>query len=67
MTAAPQRNFDLPTDERIRAIVAGAPAFARRLRAIEDLEAAMVRNCPSTDDLRACAAGRRNGEYPRRG
>jgi hypothetical protein len=43
MSGAPQRNFDLPTGERVRALVAGLPAFVRRLRAIEDLEAAIVR------------------------
>jgi hypothetical protein len=42
MTAAPQRNFDLPLDERIRSLMAGPPAFSRRLRAIEDLEEAIV-------------------------
>jgi hypothetical protein len=42
-TGAPQRNFDMPAEERVRAIVAGPPAFARRLRAIEDLEEAIVR------------------------
>lgn len=41
-TAAPQRNFDLPPEERVRALVGGPPAFTRRLRAIEDLEAAIV-------------------------
>jgi hypothetical protein len=44
MTGAPQRNFDLPIGERIAALVAGPPAFARRLRAIEDLEDAIVRS-----------------------
>jgi hypothetical protein len=42
MSAAPQRNFELPLEERLRAIVSGPPAFARRLRAIEDLEEAIV-------------------------
>ena len=42
-TAAPSRNFTLPTEERVRAVVAGLPAFVRRLRIIEDLEAAIVR------------------------
>jgi hypothetical protein len=41
-TAAPQRNFSLPTDERVRALVSGPPAFVRRLRAIEDLEEAIL-------------------------
>ncbi|HTQ41822.1 MAG TPA: hypothetical protein VMI75_03625 [Polyangiaceae bacterium] len=42
-TAAPDRNFTLSTEERVRALVAGLPAFVRRLRTIEDLEAAIVR------------------------
>jgi hypothetical protein len=42
-TAAPQRNFSLSAEERIRAVVAGPPAFLRRLRAIEDLQEAIVR------------------------
>jgi len=42
-TAAPERNFTLATEERVRAVVAGLPAFVRRLRIIEDLEAAIVR------------------------
>jgi hypothetical protein len=42
-TAAPQRNFTLGTEERVRAVVGGPPAFARRLRAIEDLEESIVR------------------------
>ncbi len=41
-TAAPQRNFTLPTEERVRALVGGPPAFVRRLRAIEDLEERIV-------------------------
>jgi hypothetical protein len=42
-TAAPDRNFTLATEERVRAVVAGPPAFVRRLRIIEDLEAAIAR------------------------
>jgi hypothetical protein len=41
-TGAPDRNFTLATEERVRALVAGPPAFTRRLRAMEDLEAAIV-------------------------
>jgi hypothetical protein len=37
------RNFSLNKDERVRALVAGPPAFARRRRRIEDLEASIVR------------------------
>jgi hypothetical protein len=36
-TAAPQRNFTLTTAERVNAIVTGVPAWARRLKRIEDL------------------------------
>jgi hypothetical protein len=36
-TAAPQRNFTLTTGERIQAVVAGLPAWARRRKRIEDL------------------------------
>ena len=36
-TAAPARNFTLTTAERIAAVVAGPPAWMRRLRRIEDL------------------------------
>jgi hypothetical protein len=42
-TAAPDRNFTLATEERVRAVVAGPPAYVRRLRIIEDLEAAILR------------------------
>jgi hypothetical protein len=42
-TAAPDRNFDLSVEERVRAAVSGPPAFIRRLRTIEDLEVAIVR------------------------
>lgn len=36
------RNFTITTEERMRALAAGPPAYARRLRRIEDLEAAIV-------------------------
>jgi hypothetical protein len=42
-TAAPARNFTIATEDRVRAVVAGPPAYVRRLRAMEDLEAAIVR------------------------
>jgi hypothetical protein len=42
-TAAPPRNFTVTADERLRALVAGPPAYVRRRRRIEDLEAAIVR------------------------
>jgi len=38
VSGAPPRNFTLTTEERIRAIVAGPPAYALRKRRIEDLE-----------------------------
>ena len=38
MSGAPPRNFTLTTEERIRAIVAGPPAWSLRKRRIEDLE-----------------------------
>jgi hypothetical protein len=37
------RNFSLNREERLRALVGGPPAFARRRRRIEDLEASIVR------------------------
>lgn len=37
------RNFSLNTQERLRALVAGPPAFALRRRKMEDLEASIVR------------------------
>jgi hypothetical protein len=42
-TGVPPRNFTLSTEERLRALAAGPPAFMRRLRAIEDLEEGIVR------------------------
>lgn len=36
------RNFTVTPDERVRALVGGLPAFIRRRRRIEDLEAAIV-------------------------
>ncbi|HEY6463372.1 MAG TPA: hypothetical protein VIY73_24565 [Polyangiaceae bacterium] len=67
-TASPQRNFTIATEDRVRAIAAGAPAFAKRLRAIEDLEEGIVRvivdrcrDAPSgasADDLAAHARSR---------
>lgn len=48
-TAAPSRNFSLPTEERVRAVVVGVPAYLRRLRAIEDLEAGVARALASEE------------------
>jgi hypothetical protein len=42
-TAVPACNFTVSTEERVGAIAKGPPAFARRRRAIEDLEEAIVR------------------------
>jgi hypothetical protein len=36
------RNFTVTADERMRALIAGPPAYARRRRRIEDLEAAII-------------------------
>ena len=41
-TASPARNFTLSVAERVNAAIAGAPAYARRLRAIEDLQARLA-------------------------
>jgi hypothetical protein len=41
-TASPARNFTLTTAERVQAIVQGLPAWARRLKRIEDLTAEIV-------------------------
>ncbi|HEX8792816.1 MAG TPA: hypothetical protein VF765_17845 [Polyangiaceae bacterium] len=54
-TAAPERNFTIATEERVRALVAGPPAFVRRLRVIEDLEAAIVRLLASGQHERQAA------------
>jgi hypothetical protein len=42
-SADPIRNFTLKTEERIRALTIGVPAYSARKRKIEDQEAAMVR------------------------
>jgi len=42
-TLDPARNFTLTTEERVRAVAAGPPAYVRRRRAIEDLEEGIVR------------------------
>jgi hypothetical protein len=41
-TAAPLRNFTLSVEQRIAATISGPPAYAVRLRQIEDLEGAMI-------------------------
>jgi hypothetical protein len=40
--SAPPRNFTVSTEERIRALVGGPPAYMRRRRKIEDLEEAII-------------------------
>jgi len=55
-SAVPARNFTLTTDDRVRALVAGPPAFAIRRRRIEDLEARIVKK------LRALAE--KTGAFP---
>ncbi len=52
-TAAPARNFSLTTAERVRAIVAGPPAYMIRRRRIEDLRESLL------GDLRAPSADER--------
>jgi hypothetical protein len=42
-TVSPARNFTLTVAERVNAAIGGAPAYARRLRAIEDLQARLTR------------------------
>jgi len=42
-TLTPQVNFTLTTEDRVRAVASGPPAYIRRLRAIEDLEEGIVR------------------------
>ncbi len=42
-TAAPAHNFTIATEERVRAIANGPPAYVRRKRAIEDLEEGLLR------------------------
>lgn len=41
-SAAPERNFTLPLDERLRALAEGPPAYMRRRRRIEDLEGRLL-------------------------
>lgn len=41
-TAAPLRNFTISVEQRIAAMVSGPPAFAVRLRRIEDLESLLI-------------------------
>lgn len=52
-SAAPARNFTLTTEERVRAVVAGPPAYVRRLRTMEDLEEAILRLLASGQESQA--------------
>jgi hypothetical protein len=42
-TTDPPRNFTIPTEERVRAMTIGVPAWAARKRRIEDREEELVR------------------------
>jgi hypothetical protein len=41
-TAAPARNFTIPTEAQTRAVITGPPAYMLRKRRIEDMEEALV-------------------------
>jgi len=56
-TAAPAHDFTLTTEDRVRALAGGPPAFMRRLRSIEDLEEGIVRSLAALLE-EARAAGR---------
>jgi len=69
-TAAPARNFTVTLEDRVRA-AAGPPAYVRRLREIEDIEARLVREVldgadPERLDLRRIndLIDRHNRYYP---
>ena len=55
-TAILPRNFTVTTDERVRGIVHGLPAFVRRRRRIEDLEEELVVAVAALDAGHAVAA-----------
>jgi hypothetical protein len=59
-TAVPARNFTVSSEERLRAIVGGPPAYVRRKRAIEDLERMVVRTLAER-----CAEASARGIDPR--
>lgn len=42
-TVSPARNFTLTVADRVNAAIGGVPAYARRLRAIEDLQGRLTR------------------------
>jgi len=61
VSADPIRNFTLSTEERIRALTIGAPAYALRKKHIEDLEEGFVATLVKTHDAfvaKAASAGR---------
>jgi len=49
-SADPPRNFTLRVDERLRALVIGAPAYATRKKHIEDLERRFVMSLVALHD-----------------
>ena len=58
-TLDPARNFTLTTEDRVRAVAAGPPAYIRRRRAIEDLEEGIVRVLvEQCEEARSAGAGR---------
>jgi hypothetical protein len=57
------RNFSVTTAERLRALVAGPPAFALRRRKIEDLEASILRGMRAHEE--ATGAPIDSGSPPR--
>ncbi len=50
-TAAPARNFTITTAERVNAVVTGVPAWARRLKRIEDLSELIATSDRSEHEL----------------
>jgi hypothetical protein len=50
-TVSPARNFALSADERVRAYMSGAPAYALRRRRIEDLQAQLAKMLREPGDL----------------
>lgn len=55
-SADPPRNFTLTTDERIRALTIGVPAWSARKRKIEDEEARLVSELVELRDEHAMRA-----------
>jgi hypothetical protein len=71
-TIAPDRNFSLSLEERLRAFVQGVPGHIRRLRRIEDLEAQLVEKVAAGESAEVAAGlallndliARHNRYYP---